>query len=520
MTTNVVTGKIEKKTERYRWNFRPRATDDANDFTNLFALVDAVNTVNSADYTKRVEELVDIDEWMRIIAFRHMASDWDSYGYRRGKNMYAYKPENGRWVLLNWDVAFAFGVGDGTQESLFDTAHFDGSIDMITDRMLKHPPFLRLYLRALKEAADGPMILSRYSAFAEAKHAALLANGITQDVASPDDPATLGISLNDWIAERRQFILNEVSAGDAAFAVSSNGGNTFSTNRNQITLTGTAPLAVEYISINGVIYPVTWIAVNSWSAQIILPAATNNIVIQGLDRNGNIISSAMDSITITYTGLNDKPEDKVVFNEIMYHPVSPNTEFIEFNNISRTVAFDLSNYELHGLDFTFPAGTIIPPGGFSLVVKDLVSFISKYGSGLPVAGEYNGNLDPDGETLTLEKPSLSGNVIIDSVRYENVLPWPLLTDGTSASLQVVDPTRDTSRVGNWASGAPTPGNTNSVRAAFSAFPQVWVNEVEAENVSSIVNASGGRGPWIELYNSGAASVAPHWPCISLMIQPV
>src|SRR6185369_12786307 len=163
VTTNVLTGQIEKKTERYRWNFRKRATDTANDYTNLFAVVDAVNTVNPSEYTKRVEDLIDIDEWMRIIALRHMCADWDAYGYRRGKNMYAYKPEHSRWVLLNWDIAFAFGIGDGPQEPLFDTAHFDGSIDLITDRMLKHPPFLRLYLRALKEAADGPMALSRYS---------------------------------------------------------------------------------------------------------------------------------------------------------------------------------------------------------------------------------------------------------------------------------------------------------------------------------------------------------------------
>jgi hypothetical protein len=218
VTTNVLTGQIEKKTEHYRWNFRKRATDSANDYSSLFALVDAVNTIPAAEYTRRVEELVDIDEWMRVIALRHMASDWDSYGYRRGKNMYAYKPEHGKWVLLNWDVAFAFGVGDGTQESVFD------NIDAITDRMMKHPPFLRLYYRALKEAAEGPMLLSRYSPFAEAKHAALLANGITQDVASPDDPATLGISLNDWIEQRRQYLLGVVSAGDAAFALSSNGG--------------------------------------------------------------------------------------------------------------------------------------------------------------------------------------------------------------------------------------------------------------------------------------------------------
>ena len=97
--------------------------------------------------------LENAEEERAIEAFRHVVGDWDAYGYRRGKNMYAYKPVAGPWQLLHWDIAFSFGLGDGTRTDLFDVRHFDGRKDPITDRMFGHPPFRRLYLQALLEAA-------------------------------------------------------------------------------------------------------------------------------------------------------------------------------------------------------------------------------------------------------------------------------------------------------------------------------------------------------------------------------
>ena len=42
---NFVTAGGEKKVARYRWNWRKRATDEPNNYTNFFALVDAVNAL-------------------------------------------------------------------------------------------------------------------------------------------------------------------------------------------------------------------------------------------------------------------------------------------------------------------------------------------------------------------------------------------------------------------------------------------------------------------------------------------
>ena len=77
-----------KKTARYRWNFQPHAVrGSANNFTNWFQLVDALNSPAS-NYTARVESLVDVEEWMRVFAFEHLVGNWDTFGYVTGGNMF------------------------------------------------------------------------------------------------------------------------------------------------------------------------------------------------------------------------------------------------------------------------------------------------------------------------------------------------------------------------------------------------------------------------------------------------
>jgi hypothetical protein len=85
----------QKRTERYRWTWRPRARTAPNDFADLFALVDVANAARPEPLTTATEGLVDVPEWMRHFAVQHTIGNWDTYGYEQGKNCYAYKPTSG-----------------------------------------------------------------------------------------------------------------------------------------------------------------------------------------------------------------------------------------------------------------------------------------------------------------------------------------------------------------------------------------------------------------------------------------
>ncbi len=495
-TTNLGTNLREPKLERYRWNFRKRAASEGNsDYSELYKLVDALNNTNSATYVSRIKELIDIDEWMGAMAFRHAIGDWDSYGYRRGKNMYAYKPTAGKWNLLHWDIAFAFGLGDGPTSDIFDTTHFDGTIDKITARMMQEPTLRRAYMRTIQLLVDGPFLASRVNSAIDERYAGLSA--AYGNLPGPTD------SVKQWIAERRDFLLSQLSPVNTAFGLLSPTG-TITTNRNQFTLIGTAPVSVKTIRINGVVYDVDWTSTTTWTTHYALPIGTKNVVIQGFDVNDKPVLAATSTLTINYNGPTDKVDDRVVINEIQTHPSIDGAEFVELYNNSRSVAYDLISTRLHGVDFTFTNSTIIAPGGFIIVAKDLENYRAAYPFALQPAGVYAGKLRDSGDTLSLERFDASGTnaIVIDAVTFENALPWPVITTNDGTSLQLIDSSRDGSRVGNWAitPGVATPGASNSVRLALAAFPAVWLNEISTGNANQIADNAGEFDSWTEIFN--------------------
>ena len=75
---------------------------------------------------------------------------------------------------------------------------------------------------------------------------------------------------------------------------------------------------------------------------------------------------------------------------------------------------------------------------------------------------YTGNLSNGGETITLKD---AGAVVIDTVTYGEVDPWPTTPDGIGPSLELIDPTLDNNDSLNWAASTAVAGHT--VRSANS-----------------------------------------------------
>ncbi|HZJ16532.1 MAG TPA: CotH kinase family protein, partial [Chthoniobacteraceae bacterium] len=165
---------------------------------------------------------------------------------------------------------------------------------------------------------------------------------------------------------------------------------------------------------------------------------------------------------------------KLVISKIHYRPAAPTPaeiaagydersdfEFIEILNISNERVYLGGISFSAGLDIAPISGgvTELGPGERALYVAKKEAFEFRYGTGLPIAGEFvlGSNLDNDGETLTL---LASNNTVIVSLTYNDVAPWPLAPDGTGPSLVLMNPTTSDPNVAtNWrqstaANGAP------------------------------------------------------------------
>jgi len=131
--------------------------------------------------------------------------------------------------------------------------------------------------------------------------------------------------------------------------------------------------------------------------------------------------------------------DSLRISEIMYHPQDtgqpddPNAEYIELTNVGgEAIRLDLVRIS-DGVDFEF-GGVELSPGGCVLVVKDLAAFEARYGTGLPIAGEYSGSLSNAGERIELQDAL---GATIQAVSYED--GWYPATDGTGYSRTATDP---------------------------------------------------------------------------------
>lgn len=147
----------------------------------------------------------------------------------------------------------------------------------------------------------------------------------------------------------------------------------------------------------------------------------------------------------------------------MYNPQSgvDGDEFVELYNTTG------SDVDLHGWGFTagitmtFDVDVVIPAHGYVIVSPDASRSLSTYG--IQTAGTYTGKLDNGGERVSLSN-NASTPVVVSTVVYDDVAPWPTSPDGNGPSLELKDPTLDNTLVASWAAsiGGSTPGAVNSL----------------------------------------------------------
>ena len=428
-----------KKPARYRYNFEIRRTPDSDsDFTNIFSLIDAANSSSSPNYVANLENLADMENWMRVFAANHAAGNWDSFGAQNAQNLYGYIGTLGtKYSLLMWDFNIVIGNSGswGPGQNLFTLNSQDSNMADIYN----NPTFLRMYWRALQELVNGPLNVANSGPLLDAKYNAFTANGFS--VENPN------ANIKPWLSRAQTSIASQLAAVNAAaFTVNS----TLTTSNNMAYVTGTAPVNVDTVWINGVAYPLTWTTLTTWTVALPLVNGTNNLSVVGVDKNGQPITGDSNSVSVVYTGPNASPMGQVVINEIMYNPVVADAQFVELYNNSTNLTFDLSGWQLQGSAYTFPNGSIIGPTNFLVLAANGAAFAGAYGATNPVFDIFSSTLPASG-ILALNN---SSDATVAEVKYENQLPWPTNADGTGASLQLIDPHQDNWRAGNWAAVLP------------------------------------------------------------------
>ncbi len=134
----------------------------------------------------------------------------------------------------------------------------------------------------------------------------------------------------------------------------------------------------------------------------------------------------------------------IVISEIMYNnPGVDSMEYLEIYNKGAT-AVNLDGWHFsRGINFLFPAVSI-DPGQFMVVAVDSAAFRNVFGFG--AMQWLSGSLSNNGELVELLDHLTN---FVDSVRYDDIDPWPTNADGPGSSLVLCDYDSDNADPANW-----------------------------------------------------------------------
>lgn len=423
--------------EAYRWTYLIKNNQEFDDYQPAMALGKQFSK-STTDFNTSVADLLDVDQWLRALAYSCASGAGDSFYSNSRHNGQFYGRPDGKILYFPHDIDFAFSATRG----IF--------VNRELNRIVANQTYRRAYLAHLYEICS-----TVYNQTWMAPWTAHFDECVPGGNVFSDDLS--------YINSRSNYILSQVNSQvpQVSFAITTNSGGNFSTSDSPVILAGRGWVDVNQIRLsNGTVLDTNWTTTDDWEIPLTLGIGANAITLEAFDSEGNSVGT--DSITVTRTGGPDIPvPDKLVVSEIYYNPAGQDetTEFIELLNVGAS-SLDLGGTRFtDGIDFTFPASTILAPGEHILVVANRASFEARYGAALNIAGEFeNGTvLSNGGELITLQN---STGTIIQSFSYSDSSPWPEEADGDDFSLVLLNPDSlpDHSLASSWRASALAGGN--------------------------------------------------------------
>ena len=149
------------------------------------------------------------------------------------------------------------------------------------------------------------------------------------------------------------------------------------------------------------------------------------------------VNTAPTSSNLTISEINDNPLPPTAAEKTFNANWNRDSfEFIELQNTGANI-LDLANVRFSEgvqFDFTNSAFPTLAPGARVLIVKDIAAFEARYGTGLPIAGQYTGSLSDNGEKLVVL--NRDGAELL-KVTYQDGGAWPSRAAGLGSSLQAI-----------------------------------------------------------------------------------
>ena len=441
--------------ETIRWGFEMRSARDRDDYSRMIDLNDAFE-LEGQDFEDAVEEVADVDQWMRTFALMALNGNDDVFTRIWEHNFRFYVRPDGKIVVMQWDLDRAFRLSTTNASTILPTVNKDGDEWSVT-KLFERPRFARLFYGHIDDLIETTFNSSYLAPWADEY------NRVT------------GINMNGHLnyVTNRANLVDDILPASVAFEITTNSGADYSVPDSVVDLSGVGSFDVFSIEVNGNPVAVTWLDGSTWSISVPLALGQNNLTITAKNNQGEVVGS--DSIMVTNTSVIDLADaSNTIISELHYHASDPTAaesaagftdkgdfEYVELTNISNDSVDYTGVSFIDGVEVTIAAGTVLGAGETLVLVSNQDAFEFRYGAGVAtVVGEYIGGFSNSGEVVHLIAADMT---TIAHFTYSNDAPWPVSADGGGYSLVFVG--GDYNNPESWRasiSEGGNPGSTDSI----------------------------------------------------------
>ncbi|MBN1817116.1 MAG: lamin tail domain-containing protein [Sedimentisphaerales bacterium] len=476
--------------EGYRWNYLIKNNRAADDFTHMIQTAKMFGK-SGTELQNGIDSMIDTDQWMRVFAFESLGGVGDTYNQGLAHNIMFYvRPQDQRILAMPWDLDFAFF--QSTTSSLFG---YGSNVQ----KVITLDPYKRAFYGHL------------YDIINTSFNTEYLTDWVSHYAAASGQ--NVGSEILSRVQQRRDFVLGQLPAY-VPFVITTNAGNPVTVVTDYITVRGNGWIDVYQIRLweNTDPLEVQWTDLDSWQTTVPLEFGENTLIFEAYDYQGNFL--AADTLVVTSASDTHPLRNSLRVTELMADPLGGKEyEFLELQNTGPEL-LDLHHVTITGgieFAFTDSAVTTLGPGQFVVIAENTASFQSRYGTDIPLAGQFTGALDNAGETLQIRGRF---NSSILSFEYGNSRLWPLAALGAGHSMvprneAIPDqPEGSLYYGGNWRASAAIHGSPGRVDPLPA--PGIVLNEIMAHTDYFVWPYE--SNDWIELYNTSDLPVQlnNHW----------